>query len=382
MIYPSDQEEWASPLCPQAGSSLDWEGLVDRFEWLGDLRGVAQNPHYHAEGDVFVHTHMVMESLVSLSEWQDLSEPDRSILFLSALMHDIAKPICTKIEEDGTITSHHHAQKGALMARRILWEGLPEPVPFFCREKIAHLVRYHGLPLWFMEKANPEKEIFRVSQFLRLDHLALLAEADVRGRICQDQEKLLNRIELFRMFCREEGCLETPLPFFSNHTRFLYFNQKDFHPSSEIYDTTKFEVLLMSGLPGAGKDTWINTEGPGYPVVSLDQIRDEMDFPPTGNQGPVVQVAKERAREYMRKEQPFIWNATSLIKSLRTPLIDFFSSYSAKIKIVYREASFAKIFQENQNRPKVVPEEAIEWMSQRMEIPDLTEAHEMEWVVK
>src|SRR5437879_1968992 len=49
------------------------------------------------------------------------------------------------------------------------------------------------------------------------------AEADVRGRMCADGRKLLERIDLFRQFCAELDCFEQPRAFASAHSRFVYF---------------------------------------------------------------------------------------------------------------------------------------------------------------
>lgn len=55
---------------------------------------------------------------------------------------------------------------------------------------------------------------------------------------------------------------------------------------------------MMSGLPGAGKDHWIANNAPDWPVVSLDEIRQELRVKPEETQGVVVKRAKERARAY------------------------------------------------------------------------------------
>ena len=58
--------------------------------------------------------------------------------------------------------------------------------------------------------------------------------------------------------------------------------------AAPVYDDTKLDVILMSGLPGAGKDHWINENAAHLPVVSLDHLRRHMGVPPEQNQNPVV----------------------------------------------------------------------------------------------
>lgn len=83
----------------------------------GAGRGVAVG----AEGDVWIHTRLVCEALVALPEWQALAAEDRDLVFAAALLHDVAKPLCTRVE-NGRVTSRGHSQRGAIEARRILWE--------------------------------------------------------------------------------------------------------------------------------------------------------------------------------------------------------------------------------------------------------------------
>jgi predicted kinase len=268
------------------------------------------------------------------------------------------------------------------MVRRLLLTGedLPAPLPGIQREYIARLVRLHGLPLQFLDKPDPVRTVITASQSVRMDHLALLAEADVRGRICEDQQELLTRIALFREFCQEQACYSQPYAFATPHSRFVYVHSEQADPTYAAYDTTKFEVVLMSGLPGSGKDTWIQTHLPDLPVISLDAIRQELKISPTAEQGRVVQLARERAREFLRQQQPFVWNATNISKMLRQQLVDLFVAYDARVRIVYLEVPLDVLLQRNHTRSAGLPEQAINKMLDKLEPPDITEAHEVTWI--
>lgn len=374
---------WSFPLCPAVPDwRVDWDAIEQRFAWIRAMRGVPQDPAYHAEGDVFIHTRMVAEALAGLEAWQALPESVRSILFMAALLHDVAKPVCTVIEQDGRVTSKGHARKGELLAREILWAGadLPAPPPLAVRESIARLVRFHGLPLWFLEKASPERAVSEASQMTRLDQLAMLAEVDVRGRECPDQADLLERIDLFRLFCEEQRCYTAPRAFSTPHSRFEFFRHPARDPDYEAYDDTQFEVVLMSGLPGVGKDSWVKQHLAGWPVISLDHLRQELDVTPREGQGPVIQAARAQARDFLRAQQPFVWNATNITRLLRRQLIEFFADYHARVRLIYLDAPFDVIISRNAARPNRVPEHVILQMLRKLEVPDLTEAHLVEWV--
>ena len=137
----------------------------------------------------------------------------------------------------------------------------------------------------------------------------------------------------------------------------------------------------MAGLPGAGKDTWVRKNGGNLPVVSLDDIRREHKISPKGNQGEVVRMAKEQARTYLRQKKDFIWNATNLTAQLRRTLINLFTDYKARVKIVYVEVDYKTLLARNRTREHQVPVKVIERFIDKLEIPQVHEAHEVVYVV-
>ncbi|MEQ8975123.1 MAG: AAA family ATPase [Coleofasciculus sp. C1-SOL-03] len=376
----SQSLSWSFPWCPTPPDwTLDWASLQAEFDWLQSLQDCPQDPRYHAEGDVLTHTRLVCEALIGLPAWRELPAIERSRLFAAALLHDVAKPAATEIEADGRITSKGHVRQGAKMARQILWSL---NVPFHQREAIVSLVQHGSLPLWFWDKPNPQRAVIKASQVIRCDLLALLAEADIRGRLCDDPLELLERVEFFREYCQENTCLVYLRPFPSDHSRFVYFQKDDRDPNYAAFDDTRFEVVLMSGLPGAGKDSWIQENLPDWTVISLDELRQAMNISPTDNQGAVAERARAIAKDYMRAEKSFVWNATNLSRQLRSSLINLFSAYHGRIRIVYLEVAWEELLRRNRSRAAKVPETVMQRMRDRVEVPDITEAHRVEWIVE
>lgn len=365
----------------QLTQHTDWPDLLRQFDWVRHMQGVPQDPVHHAEGDVATHTRMVLEALVALPGYQVLPADQQAILWAAALLHDVEKRSTTVLEPDGRITSKGHAKKGEYTVRVLLYDNVP--APFAIREAVAKLVRYHGLPLWIFEKENPQQALLQASLEVRTDWLALLARADVLGRVCADQAEMLYRIDLFEEFCREKDCFGKPYSFASTLTRFQFFRRDDVAPGYALFDDTETEVVLMSGLPGVGKDFQILTCYPEWPVVSLDGIRRRLGIAPTdksGN-GRVVQEAKELARTYLRKRQPFVWNATNVTRTMRAQLIDLFVTYRARVTIVYVEVPNARRAEQNANRTYAVPEPAVSRMLEKLNVPALWEAHEVVYAV-
>ena len=133
----------------------------------------------------------------------------------------------------------------------------------------------------------------------------------------------------------------------------------------------------MSGLPAAGKDTWLRASLPDWPVVSLDQIRVDLDVEPEDAQGPVVERARELARQHLREARSFALNATLVTRDLRKRWIDLCADYHARVRIVHVEAPLARLLERNRNRQERGPEPVIDKLIERWEPPELTEAHDV-----
>ncbi len=357
---------------------LRWDDL-QAFDWIRALEACPQDPIHHAEGNVWIHTRMVLETLLAMPAFQALSAAERNVVYVACLMHDIAKPATTRVEEDGRITAKGHSRLGELMARRILWEL---GAPFALREEVCALIRHHQIPFYLIEREDAQRLAAEISLSARCDLLALVAEADIRGRECADMGRIVDNIELFREFCRDEGCYSTPRSFASAHTRVVYFRSEGRHPDVEAYDDTKGELVMMCGLPGSGKDTYVREVFPEMPVVSLDALREELDVDPTDTQGVVVQAARERAKEYLRRGERFVWNATNLNRQRRGPILDMAADYGARTRIVYVEVPRETLQSQNRAREAVVPWQVVRRMTERWEVPTLVEAHEVVRVLR
>ncbi len=360
-------------------SNKNWEDLEKEFDWVADMSDVPQDPIFHAEGNVDVHTRMVIEELYKLEEFQELDVQEKEILFAAALLHDVEKRSTTEINERGEIRSPRHALKGEFTARNILYKDIK--TPFGIREEIAKLVRYHGLPIWIFNKSNPQKALFQCSLEVNTFHLYLLSKADILGRISEGQNDFLERVELFKEYCIEQNCWAEAKGFKTDLARFNYFYKEDVYADYIPFDDTKCKVIMMCGLPGVGKDTFIKNNYPDLPIVSLDEIRKELNISPKDSkaQGKVAQVAKERMKEFLRKGNSFILNATNISSDLRAKNIKTFTTYKAKTKIIYLEIPYKELLSQNRNREDVVPLNVMNKMMRKLEIPSLVEAQNVEY---
>lgn len=360
--------------------------MIARF--AEEMRITPQPMRWHGEGDVLTHTEMVVAELANVPGYSELATRQKEILTAAAWLHDIGKVRQTR-RIGKEIEAPNHSSVGTRMAREEMWINLSlcgSRNAMQMREAIAMLVRYHSFPPHAIDAPDATLRLHRiaadglVAPEFSVKLLCMLSRADMMGRICEDKEEMLDQIDLCEELAKEEDCYDYPYPFPSDITRRAYLDGKDIWKSQELHNDTWGTVYMMSGLPGTGKDTWIRQNLPDIPMVSLDEIRRERKIPPTANQGIVANIAKEQAKEYLRKHQSFVWNATNLTLPMRQQLILLFEGYKAQVHIIYLETDWPTLLERNRSREAAVPQSAIELMLGKLTPPEPHEATKVEWI--
>lgn len=353
-----------------------WEDSVYKM-----LEGHPQDDVWHQEGPVDVHTRMVVDEMLGHERFNTLPKEAQELLHRAALLHDIGKPSCTQ-HEGGRIRNRGHSRAGERLSRALLYGEGYSPV---LREHLCALVRSHTVPMHAMNSDDSEVRatVLRASLGLRCDYLTMLSEADNRGRTTpESKEPFISNIGYFEELAKDLECIATPFAFRSSHSKFLYFQSSGTRdPSYLAHDDTEFEMILMAGFPGSGKDTWIKKNASTLPVVSLDEIRKELKVPSGTSQSPVIVKAKERLKELLRKKQSFVFNATNLNSDLRLPWIGLAAQYNARIRIVYVEVPLPELLRRNKLREESarIPENVIFKMMDKWSMPHPSEAHVVEY---
>ena len=148
---------------------------------LAALTGVPQNPAYHAEGDVWNHTMLVLDAAAALrpQAQQPLG------LMLAALCHDLGKALTTRVQ-DGRIISHGHEAAGIPLTQALL-RGLGFTDPALTAY-VCSMVRLHMRPNALAAQGSGEKAVNRLfRESVCPADLVLLAAADRGGRITTQQ---------------------------------------------------------------------------------------------------------------------------------------------------------------------------------------------------
>ena len=334
-----------------------------------------QDAQWHAEGDVWTHTKMVCAELERLADWPSLDRAAQLKLLFTGLFHDAGKPATTVLEPDtGRTRSPKHALVGTEIARRVLREL---ECDLITREEITALVRFHGRPPFLLEKENPEHEVISLSWQVNNRMLYLFALADTRGRQAKEMTRPEENLHLWKLVAEERSCFDQPYAFVNDHARFLFYRDQLSSLHYTPHEDYRCTVTLMSGFPGAGKDTWLARHRPSLPVVSLDAVRAELDVGATDNQGTVIQSAREQCREHLRSGQNFAFNATNITRQIRQRWIDLFADYGARIEIVYLEPPVTTILAQNKRRANPVPSSVIMRLVEKLEPPTLMECHSL-----
>jgi tRNA nucleotidyltransferase (CCA-adding enzyme) len=158
-------------------------GVVDQlFPEMKSLVGVPQEPAWHPEGDVDVHTLMVADEARKLID--DLPYERQVAVMLGAVAHDFGKPPTTQFF-DGRWRSHSHDEAGVGPTISFLDTlGIFTLNGYDVRNQVIQLVRYHLKPGEYYKAKNPvgDGAFRRLARKVEPDLLYRVAKADSLGR--------------------------------------------------------------------------------------------------------------------------------------------------------------------------------------------------------
>ena len=159
---------------------LNDTGWIEHFPEVADLRGVAQDPRWHPEGDVFEHTRQAAEAGARLAREAGLTGADRQVIVLASMLHDVGKVTHTQHRDDGTIASHGHDEAGREVAKTFLARvGAPRSVV----DRVLPLVREHMASTTTKEPSlTAVRRLARRLEPATMTEWALVVGADRGGR--------------------------------------------------------------------------------------------------------------------------------------------------------------------------------------------------------
>lgn len=354
-----------------------WETIANTEEFIR-MKGCEQNPYWHAEGDVWEHTKRVCEEAVMIVEYAEvehMTDDDKEILLVSALFHDIGKPVTSSLGKDGKIHSYGHESEGEKLTRAILWD---EDIKR--RERVCAMIKWHMGILDVLNHKNYLERILEISREVgSLNLLIALKICDLHGSETKDpcRRDNYNTLKVLTRICNimcSDG-LDRYLPL---------YNQIPWFTGS-----TTLDIYVMIGLPGAGKSTHIkeivdkkNIEN--YAIVSRDDIRIKLGQCKTGEKyigTPEEEeaVTEEFNRELIaavRKVDTIFIDNLNIRRKYRDGYKNLLKGY--KVRWIYVYVQAPSLEDNIERREGQVPVSVFKPMTARVEWPSASEYDELQ----
>ena len=162
---------------------LEQTGWAANFPILQAMIETPQDPDWHPEGDVFVHTCHVCDVAVDIAARERFDPKQRTALLFGALCHDFGKTTTTAKNERGRWIAYQHSDEGVPLAQEFL-EAMR--APGWLIDMVLPLVDCHMAHVYHSEDRDPSLRVIR-RLALRLDPAtiqlwAAVCEADASGR--------------------------------------------------------------------------------------------------------------------------------------------------------------------------------------------------------
>ena len=155
-------------------------GILRYFTEIEALIDIPQSPKWHPEGDVWVHTMMCVDVMVTL--FGDDEKLNLKLIF-AILCHDLGKAVSTTVDDEGTIRSIGHEKTGLELTKSFMYR-LTDEHDFI--ESILPLVEHHLKPSQFYAAKSKAPAIRRLATKVNIEELVIVAKADFLGRTTKE----------------------------------------------------------------------------------------------------------------------------------------------------------------------------------------------------
>ena len=276
------------------------------------------NP-YHQEGDVWAHTMQVCKQ----------AEKENMLVQIGALLHDIGKPSCRKVNvEKSKVSFYNHESMSAFLALDVMKK---------------------------LELNDDQKRM--IFQMIALHTEPFKQEVKFMEKILQDNYELAKNLYALNK-CDHEGRFHSDDPTKKQKPQIL----------GTFPETKSKEVVMLCGLPCSGKSTYIKENLPEHFVVSRDEIIENM-FPELSyneawkkaSQNTVDKKLQERLKLALKHDKVVIDMTNLTRKKRKKRLSQFGEDYSKKCIIFL--PTLEEIKERNKQRTgKVIDERVFDRM--------------------
>lgn len=375
-----------------------------------------QDSLWHSEGNVKIHTNMVMNELLNLNEYAELCDSEKRILIYSALFHDYAKPITTRsILRDGferIIAPKHEVTAASLL----FFASKPKELSHHEWISVINLVKSHDLLKKSVIHGCHKKYFYNSlieSDSNRL--LYILEKADVLGRECADKNEQIEIVEMFKEFCidyslwdkfdmeseinrgvlhikekRKDITENQAKIIFKKHINslirgFSYHIDEEISKSYSYFGKEKKSfVTILCGISGSGKTSFTkNNFDKKTKIISLDEIRYQISgsVESQKNNDEVKRIAYNKLKECLQNGDDCVWDATNIRFDFRKKILDMCDSYNGTSRILLFNNQIENVLKLDKKRCRVVGSDVILDQIKRFQIPLNTEADEVVTII-
>lgn len=351
---------------------INMEG--DNFPLLYDLSATNQDTIWHEEGNVYIHTSMVLAEAFKLIENNEikLSLNEKAVLVLSAVFHDIGKTSTTKtidIEGKDRVISPRHPQVGASYLQYRLDLGNKE----LEKEVIDVVMHHHDVKKCILGNSF-ESEILYITRNVAGKLLYLLEVADIKGRICPEKDMLLFDLEIFKEYAERTNCFYEKGDLDKRLIEYFKESGINVDINSHSFIKTKYDLLngiidephtgltkhyqninpsigyVLVGLSGSGKTTTASKIAKAEHVetiISTDSMR-------KGNKKEdrkeAYRLMLEKVKECLREKKSFIVDATNIRADSRDRIHELICQYDGLSCVVYIDTNINKCIENDKTR--------------------------------
>ena len=339
---------------------IHWD-YIESFPETQALKETPQSPIWHAEGNAWNHTKLVVEHASNLAEFAGLDIPDTEILVTAALLHDIGKPATTFTDDDGKIHSYKHEIESERITRKLLWEE-----DIYMRERICRLVRLHmdihKIKNYWKFETFKKHIIDLMNSTEDFYLLCLLCMSDTKGAQYDPEAK-----------CTDVEKCEELCDFACDPNRRLDWRIKQLW---RTYFPTNQTVIVLCGLPGSGKSTYASTQN--ATILSRDTIREELGICEPGQKcvGTMQQESKvselfdQRFVDALKRGENIIVDNINLRRSYRDRYKELAKHHNVSWIYVYFQTEHLAI---NEIRRPEISHDIFMNMIDKFDFPDKSE---------
>ena len=360
-------------------------------QYIELLQRTPQNPQYHAEGNVYIHTHRVLEAFEEYRDNHSLTADEEIVLYWACILHDIGKPFVTKWKENRW-TAKGHEDAGVPHAREILLRQ--KEITTAQRIKILNLVRWHHVPLNWMLNQIPFENFEALSTSVDIKQVGLFASFDIKGRDCQKKEEIL---ALGEKYCKEivpkieekNGTLEYMNyqygGFTLKHQNALWdaFSIKNAHLWSKLIranhqDSEKsvFQCIMPIGIPDTTKPEFLQSLYPDALYLStkawgIDGLLPENEY----EKQRIITTFQHHLSMYARKNRVVVLTGDHIYEETRKALVNIVKNLKGKLTYYFFDTLLEDSIARNLAQPNPLSEPEIRIAHKTLRYPHPWEAH-------